>query len=108
MSCLHCVYFACWTSGHMNDHNLETGHPLSVENDTLSIYCSLCGDVVYDRDMELVASTECTAAQVFKMRLTGGERSHQKCSDGDGSVQQKYDCIQRVAPFECGGKESVP
>ncbi|KAJ2789127.1 hypothetical protein H4R20_007237, partial [Coemansia guatemalensis] len=49
--CLTCDFFGCWRRGqrpHIVEHLQTTGHPFALDFVQQQVYCSACGDYVYD------------------------------------------------------------
>ncbi|XP_024420364.1 ubiquitin carboxyl-terminal hydrolase 22 [Desmodus rotundus] len=57
-SCLHCVFFGCFTKKHIHEHAKSKRHNLAIELMYGGIYCFLCQDYIYDKDMEMIAKEE--------------------------------------------------
>jgi len=57
-SCLHCVFFGCFTKKHIHEHAKSKRHNLAIELMYGGIYCFLCQDYIYDKDMEIIAKEE--------------------------------------------------
>ncbi|KAM7371178.1 hypothetical protein PAMP_010669 [Pampus punctatissimus] len=71
-SCLYCVFFACFAKKHIHEHAKSKRH--NLEDDGVSqkkptgrraidllyggIYCFMCQDYIYDKDMEQIAKEE--------------------------------------------------
>ncbi|XP_068082564.1 ubiquitin carboxyl-terminal hydrolase 22-like [Anabrus simplex] len=53
-SCLHCIYFGCYTAGHIKEHAMLKKHFLAVELAYGMIMCFQCGDYVYDQDFSSI------------------------------------------------------
>ncbi|XP_067005942.1 ubiquitin carboxyl-terminal hydrolase 22 isoform X2 [Anabrus simplex] len=53
-SCLHCIYFGCYTGGHIQEHARLKKHFLAVELAYGMIMCFQCGDYVYDQDFSSI------------------------------------------------------
>ncbi|XP_006813337.1 ubiquitin carboxyl-terminal hydrolase 22-like [Saccoglossus kowalevskii] len=54
-SCLHCVFFGCYSRKHIQDHAKSKRHHLAVDLSYGAVMCFICGDYVYDRDLEYIA-----------------------------------------------------
>ena len=52
-ACLHCIHVSC--QAHRYSHSSKKSHPLSVELVYGNVYCSECGDYVYDPEFEHVS-----------------------------------------------------
>ncbi|ESN98084.1 hypothetical protein HELRODRAFT_113992 [Helobdella robusta] len=57
-SCLYCVFFGCYANKHINDHAKTQKHHLAIDLTYGVILCFLCGDYVYDDDMDETAKKE--------------------------------------------------
>ncbi|KAB0401126.1 hypothetical protein E2I00_011468 [Balaenoptera physalus] len=57
-SCLHCVFFGCFTKKHIHEHAKSKRHNLAIELMYGGIYCFLCQDYIYDKDIEIIAKEE--------------------------------------------------
>ncbi|XP_077019453.1 ubiquitin carboxyl-terminal hydrolase 22 [Tamandua tetradactyla] len=57
-SCLYCVFFGCFAKKHIHEHAKSKRHNLALDLTYGGVYCFLCQDYVYDRDMEMVAKEE--------------------------------------------------
>ncbi|XP_033631005.1 ubiquitin carboxyl-terminal hydrolase 22-like [Asterias rubens] len=64
-SCLYCVFFGCYSSGHIHDHAKATKHNLAIDLTHGAVYCYSCGDYVYDHEFETIAKEEKTKAAKF-------------------------------------------
>eukprot|EP00053_Salpingoeca_punica_P019324 m.194640 g.194640 ORF g.194640 m.194640 type:complete len:588 (-) comp17621_c1_seq1:37-1800(-) len=56
--CLHCVFVGCVAHGHIQEHCEQSKHPLSLELGLFQVFCGVCKDAVYDRDLERVCEFE--------------------------------------------------
>ncbi|XP_050997297.1 ubiquitin carboxyl-terminal hydrolase 51 [Acomys russatus] len=54
-SCLSCVFFGCFTEKHIHSHAETKQHNLAVDLCHGVIYCFMCKDYVYDKDIEYIA-----------------------------------------------------
>uniref|UniRef100_A0A8D1VT80 Ubiquitin carboxyl-terminal hydrolase n=1 Tax=Sus scrofa TaxID=9823 RepID=A0A8D1VT80_PIG len=68
-SCLHCVFFGCFTKKHIHEHAKSKRHNLAIELVYGGVYCFLCQDYIYDRDIEAVAKEE--QRKAWKMQGIG-------------------------------------
>ncbi|XP_046533784.1 ubiquitin carboxyl-terminal hydrolase 22 isoform X2 [Equus quagga] len=68
-SCLHCVFFGCFTKKHIHEHAKSKRHHLAIELMYGGIYCFLCQDYIYDKDMEIIAKEE--QRKAWKMQGVG-------------------------------------
>ncbi|KAL1263854.1 hypothetical protein QQF64_004209 [Cirrhinus molitorella] len=57
-SCLHCVFFGCFSKKHIHDHAKNKRHNLAIDLLYGGIYCFVCQDYIYDKDMEQIAKEE--------------------------------------------------
>ncbi|XP_033122168.1 ubiquitin carboxyl-terminal hydrolase 22-like, partial [Anneissia japonica] len=51
-ACLQCIFFGCYNRGHIHDHAKLKQHNLAVDLAYGAVYCYLCGDYIYDQDLE--------------------------------------------------------
>lgn len=78
-SCLSCVFFGCFTEKHIHEHAETKQHNLAVDLYYGGIYCFMCKDYVYDKDIEQIAKEE--QGEALKLQAsTSTEFSHQQCS----------------------------
>uniref|UniRef100_A0A8C9BZV0 ubiquitinyl hydrolase 1 n=1 Tax=Phocoena sinus TaxID=42100 RepID=A0A8C9BZV0_PHOSS len=68
-SCLHCVFFGCFTKKHIHEHAKAKRHNLAIELMYGGIYCFLCQDYIYDKDIEIIAKEE--QRKAWKMQGVG-------------------------------------
>ncbi|KAB1265986.1 Ubiquitin carboxyl-terminal hydrolase 22 [Camelus dromedarius] len=68
-SCLHCVFFGCFTKKHIHEHAKAKRHNLAIELVYGGIYCFLCQDYIYDKDIEIIAKEE--QRKAWKMQGVG-------------------------------------
>ncbi|KAM5221423.1 ubiquitin carboxyl-terminal hydrolase 51 [Ctenodactylus gundi] len=64
-SCLSCVFFGCFTEKHIHKHAETKLHNLAVDLCHGVIYCFMCKDYVYDRDIEQIAKE--TKEKILKL-----------------------------------------
>ncbi|XP_061823239.1 ubiquitin carboxyl-terminal hydrolase 22-like isoform X2 [Nerophis lumbriciformis] len=57
-SCLYCVFFACFAKKHIHEHAKSKRHNLAIDLLYGGIYCFMCQDYIYDKDMEQIAKEE--------------------------------------------------
>ncbi|XP_067088918.1 ubiquitin carboxyl-terminal hydrolase 22 isoform X4 [Osmerus mordax] len=57
-SCLYCVFFGCFTKKHIHEHAKNKRHNLAIDLLYGGIYCFVCQDYIYDKDMEQIAKEE--------------------------------------------------
>ncbi|CDQ73181.1 unnamed protein product [Oncorhynchus mykiss] len=57
-SCLSCVFFGCFTKKHIHEHAKNKRHNLAIDLLYGGIYCFVCQDYIYDKDMEQIAKEE--------------------------------------------------
>ncbi|ERE64217.1 ubiquitin carboxyl-terminal hydrolase 22-A-like protein [Cricetulus griseus] len=78
-SCLSCVFFGCFTEKHIHEHAETKQHNLAVDLYYGGIYCFMCKDYVYDKDIEQIAKEE--QGEALKLQAsTSTEVSQQQCS----------------------------
>ncbi|XP_059535819.1 ubiquitin carboxyl-terminal hydrolase 27 [Myotis daubentonii] len=78
-SCLSCVFFGCFTEKHIHEHAQTKQHNLAVDLYYGGIYCFMCKDYVYDKDIEQIAKEE--QGEALKLQAsTSTEVSYQQCS----------------------------
>ncbi|XP_023616722.1 ubiquitin carboxyl-terminal hydrolase 27 [Myotis lucifugus] len=78
-SCLSCVFFGCFTEKHIHEHAQAKQHNLAVDLYYGGIYCFMCKDYVYDKDIEQIAKEE--QGEALKLQAsTSTEVSYQQCS----------------------------
>ncbi|KAJ7215547.1 hypothetical protein GGX14DRAFT_443055 [Mycena pura] len=62
--CLHCSYAGCWKSGHICTHLQESQHTFCADARSGSVFCSDCGDFIYDAKVnEMFLSATITAEE---------------------------------------------
>ncbi|XP_048101501.1 ubiquitin carboxyl-terminal hydrolase 22 [Alosa alosa] len=69
-SCLNCVFFGCFSKKHIHEHAKAKRHHLALDLVHGGVYCFLCQDYVYDKDMELIAREEQRKAWKLQGKLT--------------------------------------
>ncbi|KAG1704425.1 Ubiquitin carboxyl-terminal hydrolase 22 [Nymphon striatum] len=57
-SCLHCIYFGCYNGRHIQEHAKSKKHFLAVDMSYGVLICFLCGDYVYDKELEIIAKRD--------------------------------------------------
>ncbi|XP_071230790.1 ubiquitin carboxyl-terminal hydrolase 22-like [Salvelinus alpinus] len=57
-SCLSCVFFGCFTKKHIHEHAKNKRHNLAIDLLYGGIYCFVCQDYIYDKEMEQIAKEE--------------------------------------------------
>ncbi|XP_006902972.1 PREDICTED: ubiquitin carboxyl-terminal hydrolase 22-A-like [Elephantulus edwardii] len=78
-SCLSCVFFGCFTEKHIHEHAETKQHNLAVDLYYGGIYCFMCKDYIYDKDIEQIAKEE--QREALKLQAsTSTDVSHQQCS----------------------------
>ncbi|CAJ1081188.1 ubiquitin carboxyl-terminal hydrolase 22-like [Xyrichtys novacula] len=68
-SCLYCVFFACFAKKHIHEHARNKRHNLAIDLLYGGVYCFMCQDYIYDKDMEQIAKEEQNKA--WKMQGMG-------------------------------------
>ncbi|XP_002720078.1 ubiquitin carboxyl-terminal hydrolase 51 [Oryctolagus cuniculus] len=94
-SCLSCVFFGCFTEKHIHKHAETKQHNLAVDLYYGVIYCFMCKDYVYDKDIEQIAKE--TKEKILKL-LTSTDSSHQQFITSE--VEEKQ--------LTCESKEQEP
>ncbi|XP_014646435.1 PREDICTED: ubiquitin carboxyl-terminal hydrolase 27 [Ceratotherium simum simum] len=94
-SCLSCVFFGCFTEKHIHEHAETKQHNLAVDLYYGGIYCFMCKDYVYDKDIEQIAKEE--QGEALKLQAsTSTEVSHQQCSMS--GLGEKYPTWETTKP----------
>ncbi|GAB1602415.1 ubiquitin carboxyl-terminal hydrolase 22-like [Argonauta hians] len=57
-ACLECVFFGCFQAKHIHDHAKDKNHNLAVDLSYGAVYCTPCGDYVYDKELEDLAKDQ--------------------------------------------------
>ncbi|KAI5619057.1 ubiquitin carboxyl-terminal hydrolase 22 isoform X1, partial [Silurus asotus] len=57
-SCLYCVFFGCFSKKHIHEHAKNKRHNLAIDLLYGGIYCFVCQDYIYDKDMDQIAKEE--------------------------------------------------
>ncbi|XP_077590561.1 ubiquitin carboxyl-terminal hydrolase 22-like isoform X5 [Stigmatopora nigra] len=57
-SCLYCVFFGCFSKKHIHEHAKSKRHNLAIDLLYGGVYCFVCQDYIYDKDMEQIAKEE--------------------------------------------------
>ncbi|TRY64549.1 hypothetical protein DNTS_008224 [Danionella cerebrum] len=68
-SCLQCVFFGCFSKKHIHEHAKNKRHNLAIDLLYGGIYCFVCQDYIYDKDMEQIAKEEQRKAWKLQERL---------------------------------------
>ncbi|XP_069784354.1 ubiquitin carboxyl-terminal hydrolase 22 isoform X3 [Narcine bancroftii] len=77
-SCLYCVFFGCFTKKHIHEHAKSKRHNLAIDLLYGGIYCFMCQDYIYDKDMEQIAKEEQRKAWKLQARaLESWQHPHQ-------------------------------
>ncbi|XP_066105578.1 ubiquitin carboxyl-terminal hydrolase 51 isoform X2 [Saccopteryx bilineata] len=85
-SCLSCIFFGCFTEKHIHKHAETKQHNLAVDLYHGVIYCFMCKDYVYDKDIEQIAKE--TKEKILKLlSSTSANVSQQQCMES--GVQEK-------------------
>ncbi|XP_066496582.1 ubiquitin carboxyl-terminal hydrolase 22 isoform X1 [Tiliqua scincoides] len=78
-SCLYCVFFGCFTKKHIHEHAKAKRHNLAIDLLYGGIYCFMCQDYIYDKDMEQIAKEE--QRKAWKLQaFTPTMVSHYQCT----------------------------
>ncbi|XP_077921281.1 ubiquitin carboxyl-terminal hydrolase 51 [Halichoerus grypus] len=96
-SCLSCVFFGCFTEKHIHKHAETKHHNLAVDLYHGVIYCFMCKDYVYDKDMERIAK-ETKEKNLKLLTSTSKDISQQQCMAS--GVEEKHST--------CESKEQEP
>nr|XP_040032268.1 LOW QUALITY PROTEIN: ubiquitin carboxyl-terminal hydrolase 22 [Gasterosteus aculeatus aculeatus] len=72
-SCLSCVFFGCFAKNHIHEHAKSKKHNLAIDLLYGGIYCFMCQDYIYDKDMEQIAKEE--QRKAWKMQGVGEKYS---------------------------------
>ncbi|GAB1303225.1 Ubiquitin carboxyl-terminal hydrolase 51 [Apodemus speciosus] len=76
-SCLSCVFFGCFTEKHIHIHAETKQHNLAVDLYHGVIYCFMCKDYVYDKDIEKIAKE--TKEKILELLMsTAGDMTYQQ------------------------------
>nr|XP_020009085.1 ubiquitin carboxyl-terminal hydrolase 51-like [Castor canadensis]XP_020009086.1 ubiquitin carboxyl-terminal hydrolase 51-like [Castor canadensis] len=76
-SCMSCGFFGCFTKKHIHKHAETKRHNLAVDVYCGVIYCFMCKDYVYDKDIEQIAKE--TKEKILKvLTSTSTEFSHEQ------------------------------
>ncbi|XP_034341545.1 ubiquitin carboxyl-terminal hydrolase 51 [Arvicanthis niloticus] len=76
-SCLSCVFFGCFTEKHIHTHAETNQHNLAVDLYHGVIYCFMCKDYVYDKDIEKIAKE--TKEKILGLLMSSaGDLSYQQ------------------------------
>ncbi|XP_071462146.1 ubiquitin carboxyl-terminal hydrolase 51 [Marmota flaviventris] len=110
-SCLSCVFFGCFTEKHIHKHAETKQHNLAVDLYHGVIYCFMCKDYVYDKDIEQIAKE--TKEKILKLLTsTSTDISYQQfMSSGVGEKQSTSESKEEepklVKPKKKRRKKSV-
>uniref|UniRef100_A0A6I8PNQ9 Ubiquitin carboxyl-terminal hydrolase n=1 Tax=Ornithorhynchus anatinus TaxID=9258 RepID=A0A6I8PNQ9_ORNAN len=78
-SCLYCVFFGCFTKKHIHEHAKTKRHNLAIDLLYGGIYCFMCQDYIYDKDLEQIAKEE--QRKAWKLQaFTPTVVSHYQCT----------------------------
>ncbi|XP_012891204.1 PREDICTED: ubiquitin carboxyl-terminal hydrolase 51 isoform X1 [Dipodomys ordii] len=110
-SCLSCVYFGCFTEKHIHKHAEAKQHNLAVDLYHGVIYCFMCKDYVYDKDIEQIAKE--TKEKVMKgLTSTSTEFSYEQfmplgVEDNQSTCESKEQELNLVKPKKKRRKKVV-
>nr|XP_019575541.1 PREDICTED: ubiquitin carboxyl-terminal hydrolase 51 [Rhinolophus sinicus]XP_019575542.1 PREDICTED: ubiquitin carboxyl-terminal hydrolase 51 [Rhinolophus sinicus]XP_019575543.1 PREDICTED: ubiquitin carboxyl-terminal hydrolase 51 [Rhinolophus sinicus] len=109
-SCLSCVFFGCFTEKHIHKHAETEQHNLAVDLYHGVIYCFICKDYVYDKDIEQIAKE--TKEKMLKLLTsTSTDVSQQYMASGVEEKQSTCESKERqpklVKPKKKRRKKSV-
>lgn len=63
-ACLSCIYFGCYDKKHIHAHSEEKKHHIAIDVSYGTVYCFVCGDYVYDSELEEIAKAQCQRASL--------------------------------------------
>ncbi|KAM5195159.1 LOW QUALITY PROTEIN: ubiquitin carboxyl-terminal hydrolase 51 [Hipposideros larvatus] len=110
-SCLSCVFFGCFTEKHIHKHAETEQHNLAVDLYHGVIYCFMCKDYVYDKDIEQIAKE--TKEKMLKLLTsTSTDVSQQQClasgvEEKQSTCESKEQQPELVKPNKKRRKTSV-
>ena len=52
LSCLQCIYFGCYTRGHIKEHLRAKKHCFAIDLHHCNVFCVFCDDFIYDKHVE--------------------------------------------------------
>ncbi|XP_027287819.1 ubiquitin carboxyl-terminal hydrolase 51 [Cricetulus griseus] len=109
--CLSCVYFGCFTEKHIHIHAETKQHNLAVDLYHGVIYCFLCKDYVYDKDIEQIAK-ETKEKILGLLPSTAVDVSYQQCmtleaEDNQSTCESKEQETTLVKPKKKRRKKTV-
>ncbi|XP_036271699.1 ubiquitin carboxyl-terminal hydrolase 51 [Pipistrellus kuhlii] len=109
-SCLSCVFFGCFTEKHIHKHAETKEHNLAVDLYHGVVYCFLCKDYVYDKDIEQIAKE--TKEKLAKLASTSADAAQQQGLES-GAEEKRSSCDSKeqepklVKPKKKRRKKSV-
>ncbi|XP_059145026.1 ubiquitin carboxyl-terminal hydrolase 22-like isoform X2 [Physella acuta] len=80
-ACLSCIFFGCYERKHIHEHSDERKHPIAIDVSYGTIFCFICGDYVYDSELEELARIKCqlsTMSSGLKQRFFPWEPSEEE------------------------------
>ncbi|CAH6782602.1 ubiquitin carboxyl-terminal hydrolase 51 [Phodopus roborovskii] len=109
-SCLSCVYFGCFTEKHIHIHAETKQHHLAVDLYHGVIYCFMCKDYVYDKDIEQIAK-ETKEKILGLITSTAVDASYQQCTleaeENQSTCESKEQETTLVKPKKKRRKKTV-
>ncbi|XP_071813445.1 ubiquitin carboxyl-terminal hydrolase 22-like [Apostichopus japonicus] len=94
-SCLHCVFFGCYSLGHIHDHFRTNKHYLAVDLSYGAVFCFACNDYIYDQDFEAIVKEERLKASKF-LGCNGWEFTPWEASRAEVSLLRRSPRRRRV------------
>ncbi|KAM9042905.1 LOW QUALITY PROTEIN: ubiquitin carboxyl-terminal hydrolase 51 [Megaptera novaeangliae] len=110
-SCLSCVFFGCFTEKHIHKHAETKQHNLAVDIYHGVIYCFMCKDYVYDKDIEQIAKETKVTVLNF-LASTSSDVFQQQCmtsgiEEKQSTCESKEQEPKLVKPKKKRRKKSV-
>ncbi|XP_055460320.1 ubiquitin carboxyl-terminal hydrolase 51 [Psammomys obesus] len=109
--CVSCVFFGCFTEKHIHNHAETTQHSLAIDLCHGIIYCFMCKDYVYDKDIEKIAKE--TKQKLLKLLTsTAIDVSDQQCmtleaDENQSTSESKDQETALVKPKKKRSKQTV-
>lgn len=57
-ACLQCPYMGCYRGGHFKRHLKNLEHDFGIDCASMTIYCNVCNDYIYDPELERIGRNE--------------------------------------------------
>ncbi|BFZ17573.1 hypothetical protein BsWGS_20612 [Bradybaena similaris] len=61
-ACLSCIFFGCYGKRHIHEHSEDRKHHIAIDMSFGTVFCFVCGDYVYDSQLEEIARVQSQAA----------------------------------------------